>query len=268
LAGHGRVEAAKLLELETVPTICISHLSSDEQRAYVLADNKIALEAGWDEELLALELQELVDVGFDVELTGFSTAEVDLLLGPETIAETDPLDEIPVLPTEPISRPGDLWHLGNHRLICGDARDPGSYKALLEDERADLIFTDPPYNMASEVRGVAQSKHRPFAMAAGELTETEFTTFLTQTLGHCAGYSRDGAIAFVCIDWRHMGEMLSAGKAAFTELKNVCVWNKGNGGLGKFYRSQHELVFVFKNGTARHTNNFGMGGGGRYRTNV
>jgi DNA modification methylase len=274
IAGHGRVEAAKLLGLETVPTLRLSHLSETERRAYVLADNKLALNAGWDQEILAIELQALIDLDFDVTSTGFSLAEVDMTLDavqdadPES--ETGPEDEIPAIAAQAVSRMGDLWTLGRHRLICGDARNAADYATLMGDGVADLIFTDPPYNVAIDghVSGLGRVRHREFAMGVGEMSDAAFTEFLTQTLGEASKVSRDGSIAFVCMDWRHMGELLTAGRAVFSELKNLCVWNKTNGGMGTFYRSKHELVFVFKVGTAPHVNSFGLGETGRYRTNV
>ena len=133
-----------------------------------------------------------------------------------------------------------------------------------------MLFTDPPYNVpiAGHVSGLGKTVHREFAEASGEMTKDEFVAFLTETLGTAAAQLRDGAIAYVCMDWRHMGELLTAGGATFDELKNLCVWNKTNGGMGTFYRSKHELVFAFKKGTAPHINNFSLGEGGRYRTNV
>jgi DNA modification methylase len=273
IAGHGRVVAAKEIGLTMVPTLKLSHLSPAERRAYVLADNKLALNAGWDTEILAIELQALIDIDFDVSLTGFSLAEVDFALdqaGESVTDEVAPADVVPSPPTRPTSRQGDLWSLGRHRLLCGDARIRAHYNLLLGNEPVDLVFTDPPYNVPIDghVSGLGAVRHREFAMASGEMSRAAFTGFLTQTLSHAASVCRDGAIAFVCMDWRHMGELLEAGSASFTELKNLCVWNKTNGGMGTFYRSKHELVFVFKVGTAPHTNSFGLGDTGRYRTNV
>ena len=273
MAGHGRVMAAKEIGLQEIPTLRLSHLSPTERRAYVIADNKLALNAGWDTDILAIELQSLIDLNFDVELTGFSPVEIDLTLDQarekttETIA---PADVVPEPAENPVSRPEDIWVLGQHRLICGDARNASHYQALLSDERADLVFTDPPYNVAidNNVCGKGFIRHREFAMASGEMSPVEFTAFLSQTLCLTASRCRDGAIAFVCMDWRHMREMQDAGASAFVELKNVCVWNKTNGGMGTFYRSKHEFIFVFKIGAAPHTNNFGLGDTGRYRTNV
>ena len=274
IAGHGRVEAAKLLDLKVVPTLALSHLSAAERRAYVLADNKLALNAGWDREILAIELQTLVDLEFEVELTGFSLAEIDLVLDEAGDADPDGEDAaedvIPAVGGAPATRTGDIWELGRHRLVCGDTRNPADMDLLMQGERADLVFTDPPYNVAIDgnVCGLGAVRHREFAFASGEMSRSQFIAFLTDTLSNIARVMRDGSIAFVCMDWRHMGELLSAGEAVFTEFKNLVVWNKTNGGMGAFYRSKHELIFVFKQGTAEHTNSFGLGDTGRYRTNV
>jgi DNA modification methylase len=274
IAGHGRVQAAKLLGLASVPTMKLSHLSETERRAYVIADNKLALNAGWDAEMLAIELQGLIDLDFDITLTGFSLAEVDLTLDAVRDADPDgpagPEDEIPGMAQTAVSRQGDLWILGRHRLVCGDARSPADYERVLGGNRADLIFTDPPYNVPIDghVCGLGRIRHREFAMGVGEMSEAAFTRFLAETLGAAAAVSRDGAIAFVCMDWRHLAELMAAGREVFSELKNLCVWNKTNGGMGAFYRSKHELVCVFKVGDAPHTNSFGLGETGRYRTNV
>jgi DNA modification methylase len=274
VAGHGRVEAAKLLGIKTVPTLALSHLSEAERRAYVLADNKLALTAGWDKEILAIELQGLVDLDFDVELTGFSLAEIDFVL--DEAGEADPSgtdaaeDLVSEAAGQPVNRAGDLWILGRHLVLCGDTRNTADMDRLMDGQRADLVFTDPPYNVAIDgnVCGLGSVKHREFAFASGEMSKSQFTAFLTGTLANIGRVMRDGAIAFVCMDWRHMGEALAAGEQAFAELKNVVVWNKTNGGMGAFYRSKHELIFVFKQGTAEHTNSFGLGETGRYRTNV
>lgn len=274
IAGHGRVEAAKLLGRKTVPTLKLSHLNDSERRAYIIADNKLALNAGWDNELLAIELQGLLDDDFDLELTGFNIAAIDFIIEDAESANPqagDPADDnVPQSDGRAVTRMGDLWLLGRHKLVCGDAQDIESFQRLLGDEHVDLLFTDPPYNVKIDgnVCGLGSVKHREFAFASGEMSEDEFTGFLRTTLGNASKLMRDGSIAYVCMDWRHMGEMLAAGKAAFTELKNLVVWNKSNGGMGAFYRSKHELVFVFKKGTVPHTNSFGLGENGRYRTNV
>lgn len=274
IAGHGRVEAARQLGLTTVPTLALSHLGEVERRAYILADNKLALNAGWDRDILAIELQGLIDLNFDVELTGFSLAEIDFMIDAAGDAKVDGRDAaddaIPAPGDIAVSAPGDIWHLGHHRLICGDAQDGAVFAQLLGGEAIDLLFTDPPYNVRIDgnVCGLGGVRHREFAFASGEMSEDQFTRFLASTLGHASAGMRNGAIAFVCMDWRHMGELLAAGRACFTELKNLVVWNKTNGGMGAFYRSKHELIFVFKQGDAPHTNSFGLGETGRYRTNV
>lgn len=263
-----------MLGMTNVPTLALSHLSETERRAYVLADNKLALNAGWDREMLAIELQGLIDLDFDVELTGFSLAEVDFALDAAADANPEagdaPEDHVPLIEGRAVTRSGEIWELGRHRLLCGDAREADDLARLMGNERADLVFTDPPYNVAIDghVCGLGEVRHREFAMASGEMSQSEFTAFLAVTLGNVANVMRDGAIAFVCMDWRHMGELLDAGGRAFTELKNLIVWNKTNGGMGAFYRSKHELIFAFKAGTAPHTNSFGLGETGRYRTNV
>jgi hypothetical protein len=275
LAGHGRVEASRELGMATVPCLRVDHMTPAEKRAYVIADNKLALNAGWDEELLAIELNELMeaDIEFDIGVTGFSIAEVDGLidsLAPEEAG--DPADEQLPNPNTVPSRcqEGDIWRLGPHRLICGDALDLDVVAALMDGEKAEMVFTDPPYNVAIEgnVSGLGKVRHREFAMASGEMTKAEFTQFLTSAFANLVAFSCDGSIHFVCMDWRHMGEMLAAGGATYSELKNLIVWAKDNGGMGAFYRSRHELIFAFKNGVAPHINSFELGQHGRYRTNV
>ena len=212
LAGHGRVEAARLLGLATAPCLRIDHMSAAEKRAYVLADNKLALNAGWDEELLALELKELTttDIDFDIEITGFSIAEIDGLIDGLAPAEAgDPAEDIlpELVSGEPLCRPGDLWRLGPHRLICGDSLDPLVVDALMDGEAAEMVFTDPPYNVpiAGHVSGKGAIKHREFAMASGEMTGDEFTAFLATAFANLAKDSLDGSIHFICMDWRSAG---------------------------------------------------------------
>jgi DNA modification methylase len=273
IAGHGRIEAAKLVGMNDVPTVCVDHLTAAQVRAYVIADNKLAENAGWDRALLALELKELsVDLNFDVSVTGFETAEIDLLIQDLDQDPHDEADEIPEIDREKpaISRPGDLWRLGSHTLFCGDALSQDSYKKLLGEKKAQLIFTDPPYNVAiaGHVSRLGEVRHREFAMASGEMTAAEFTSFLTAAFNHLVKFSSDGSIHFICMDWRHMGEILGAASTTYRELKNLCVWAKTNAGMGSLFRSAHELVFVFKNGRAPHVNNVQLGRFGRSRTNV
>ena len=275
VAGHGRVEAAKLLAMSEVPTVCLADMSAADIRAYVIADNKLAENAGWDPNLLSQEFKYLseLDMDFDMTVTGFGLAEIDGFIGDATPdeAKADPVDAVPSLPDTPaITRPGDLWRIGPHRLICGDATDPATYTALLAGEKAGMVFCDPPYNVAIDghVSGLGKTKHREFAMASGEMSEGEFTAFLAKVFANLTANAVDGSIHFQCMDWRHISEMVQAGMSSYSELKNLCVWSKTNGGMGSLYRSAHELVFVFKSGKAPHVNNVELGRNGRYRTNV
>lgn len=275
LAGHGRLAAAELISMELVPCVRLDHMSSAQKKAYVLADNKLALNAGWDDELLALELKELltIDEGFDFGITGFTIAEVDGLIEGLSVEEPGSPrdDELPALTDNPaVTQLGDVWQLGRHRLICGSALDPDVVHQLMASELAQMVFTDPPYNVpiAGHVSGLGKVQHAEFVMAAGEMDKTQFTGFLTSAFQNLASSSTDGSIHYICMDWRHMQEMLEAGERTYTELKNLIVWAKDNGGMGTFYRSRHELIFAFKKGTAPHINSFELGQHGRYRTNV
>lgn len=274
LAGHGRAAAAKVLGLAAVPCLRIDSMSAAEKKAYVLADNKLALNAGWDDDLLAAELQELaaIDPTFDLTLTGFDLPEIEILIEADTVKEAgDPRnDALPEIDeTQTRCKPGDIWQMGPHRLVCGDMRDPSVIEALMMGEKAEMVFTDPPYNVPIDghVSGLGAVKHREFACASGEMTRTQFTGFLRDAMQVLIDHSIDGSIHFVCMDWRHMGELMEAG-SLYTEFKNLIVWAKDNGGMGTFYRSRHELIFAFKNGTAPHINTFELGQHGRYRTNV
>lgn len=275
LAGHGRLAAAKLLAMEKVPCVRIETMTASQKRAYVLADNKLALNAGWDEELLALELKDLleIDASFDLAVTGFSIGEVDGLIDGLAVEDAAPPREEQLPPPKsgpPVTRPGDLWQLGPHRLICGDALVSDTIIRLMAGETAEMVFTDPPYNLPIDgnVSGLGSVKHREFAMASGELSQKEFTDFLEKALRNLSDHSKDGSIHFICMDWRHLQELQAAGDRVYTELKNLIVWVKDNGGMGTFYRSRHELILAYKKGSAPHINSFELGQHGRYRTNV
>jgi len=273
IAGHGSTKAAVELGMNDIPTVRVDHLSPAQIRAYVIADNKLAENAGWDPNLLALELQELsVELNFDVTITGFETGEVDVLIGGLNDEVSDEADQVPEIDRSrpAVSQVGDVWRIDHHHLLCGNALDGDSYAAVLAGQKAQLIFTDPPYNVAiaGNVSGLGKHKHREFAMASGEMSQAEFTNFLSNAFQRLQDASRDGSIHFICMDWRHTGEVLTAANGTYSELKNLCVWTKTNAGMGSLYRSQHELVFVFKNGSAPHINNVELGRFGRNRSNV
>jgi len=273
LVGHGRVEAAKLAGLTSLPVLRITHLTAEQKVGFSLADNKIALNADWDMEQLTLLWRELSvqELNFDMEVTGFETAEIDLLIdGPTVSTKADRSDIVPEQQSEAVSRLGDLWNLGEHRLICADACDKAAYVDLLNGEQARMVFTDPPYNVPIDghVGGLGGVKHREFKMASGEMTPAEFQQFLKTVFANMTEVSLNGAVHFICMDWRHMAEVMGAAHGIYTGLKNLCVWNKNNGGMGSLYRSKHELVFVYKVGTDPHVNTIELGKNGRYRTNV
>lgn len=270
IAGHARYVAARDLGMAEVPCLQVGHLEAKQKRALAIADNRIAELAIWDEELLRQELEALLEVDFDVEALGFTTAEIDVLLdgaGASTIA--DPDDDVPDLGPV-VTRTGDLWCLSQHRVYCGSSVESASYERLLAGEKAQLIVADPPYNVpvAGHVSGLGRNHHAEFAMASGEMSRAQFIDFLTVNFTLLAQHSIDGSIHYQFMDWRHMDEMLAAGAAAYTDLKNLCVWSKTNAGMGSLYRSKHELVFVWKSGSAPHINNVELGKNGRYRTNV
>lgn len=278
IAGHGRLAAARRLGLKKVPVIRVEDLSEDQIRAYRLADNKLAENAGWDEDLLRIEFDELIaaDLDFEITETGFDMAEIDLVLGS---SDEDPTSESADagnaaeedLEGPAIAKRGDLFLCGeDHRILCGDALDPEAYAALMQGEKAAGCFTDPPYNVRIErnVSGLGRRKHGEFTMASGEMTRDEFIAFLEAVFGLIAANVVKGALTYVCMDWRHLADAIAAGEVTFSELLNICVWAKTNGGMGSLYRSAHEHVLVFKAGKGRHVNNVQLGRYGRSRTNV
>jgi DNA modification methylase len=276
VAGAGRYLAAQLLGMDVVPVIRLELLTEAQLKAFRIADNRLSEMASWSDRLLAETLSELseLDLDFSIEATGFTMAEIDLKIeGLNAIGDdgSDPADQLPT-PTGQfaIGKPGDIWHLGRHVLLCGSALSEESFRALLGTKRGQMVFADPPYNIPIQgnTSGHGRIQYRDFAMAVGELDAVEFTSFLTRCCALMAKYSIDGSVHFLCMDWRHVAELLEAGRLAYSELKNFCVWDKGSGGLGSFYRSAHELVLVFKNGSASHRNNLQLGQHGRNRTNV
>jgi DNA modification methylase len=273
IAGHGRVLAALKLGLKQIPVIELRHLTETQKRALMLADNKIAENSGWDTEKLRQELIVLSSPDIELsEIAGFETAEVDMIVdGPSGKPKRDPLDliEEPNRSEPAVTQPGDLVALGPHRILCGDALLSETYDRLLGDEQADQVLVDPPYNLkVKDIGGLGRVQHPEFAVASGEMTRAQFQRFLDTVFRNMADRCVDGAILMSFMDWRHIDQLLQAGQTLKFGLKNICVWNKLNGGMGSLYRSQHELVAVFKVGRAPHINNIELGQHGRYRTNV
>jgi DNA modification methylase len=276
IAGHGRLLACQELGIDEVPTLCLDHLTPAQARAFRIADNKLTENATWDERLLGEQLRDLSLSGLDfsLEITGFEMGEIDLLI--HSLEDTptvgsDPADILPeVSAPPPVSKPGDLWLLGRHRVGCGNALDPEMFAALMGQQRAAMAFTDPPYNVPIEghASGLGTIHHRPFPMAAGEMEPAEFTAFLLETCCNLTAFSTGGSLHYLCMDWRHLAELLAAAQEVYDEFKNLCVWVKDNAGMGSLYRSQHELVLVFKQRDGAHRNNVQLGQFGRNRSNV
>jgi ParB-like nuclease domain/DNA methylase len=276
IAGHARFLAAQQSGASSIPTICVHHLDEAQKQALALADNRLTDLSTWDEQLLADQLRCLsaLRLDFDLEATGFELAEIDLRIQAINIDATDggsAVDELPLLPLEhPVSKFADLWQLGRHRLLVGSAVDASAFSRLMEGELASAVLTDPPYNVPVDghVSGLGIQHHREFAMGSGEMSDDAFQKFLSQTMKLLARHSADGSLHYIFMDWRHLPEVLAAGAETYTELKNLCVWAKHNAGMGSFYRSQHELVLVYKHGRAAHRNNIQLGRFGRSRSNV
>jgi DNA modification methylase len=276
VAGHGRWLACHLLGITKVPTLCLDHLTPAQARTFMIADNRLTEIATWDDRLLAQQFKDLSLLGLDfsLEITGFVMGEIDLKIAslddlPEP--DDDPADVVPEVPTSPpLSKIGDIWSLGRHRVLCGSALDGAAFAALMGEDRAATVITDPPYNVRIDghASGLGAVHHRPFPMASGEMDRAEFTAFLGKAFRNLAAFSVDGAVHFICMDWRHAEELLAAGRGVYSELKNLCIWVKDNAGMGSLYRSQHELIFVFKHGRNGHRNNVQLGQFGRNRSNV
>ena len=272
IAGHARLAAARLAHLPQVPVIRLEHLSTAQKKAYRIADNKLAELGTWSIENLQLEFQELekLDLDFSLGITGFDMGDIDLILeGKE--AKADPkANNIPFIPdNEVVTREGDIWILGEHRIICGNSLQKETLSPLMEDKKADMVFTDPPYNVKinGHVCGAGNVQHKEFKFASGEMTVEEFTQFLKTSFELLCMFSKDGSLHYICMDWRHIKEIMTAADV-YDQFKNLCVWRKDNAGMGSFYRSQHELIFMFKHGKEPHINNVELGIHGRYRTNV
>lgn len=271
--GHLRWEIALALGLKTVSVVCIDHLSDAELRAFAIAANKMPAVANYDIEALRLEFEEIkADAPhLDLTLTSFTVGEIDRINGNYLAGHYDDLDVVDcdqIAGSAPKACRGHIYTLGKHRLMCGDSLDPADVARLMDGEEGRAAFLDPPYNVKINGHVSSSGAHAEFAMASGEMSTNAFTTFLHTAFRNLADHLDDGAIAFVCMDHAHIGELIAAGDAVFDARLNICVWDKGRGGMGALYRSQHELVAVFKKGKAPHLNNVALGKNGRNRTNV
>lgn len=271
LSGVARLECAIQLGLTKVPVMVVAHLTDAEKRLFAVADNRIQELSTWDMPVLRLEMHDLsLNLDLDLTITGFDTPHIDRIIAGEETRDDPNDDLLPSFEPQPVSRLGDQWLLGAHSIYCGSAIDVASYRVLLENERAQMVITDPPYNVA--IAGHARNsstKHREFLQGSGEFSEKEFVQDFLHPLFKCIkSVSVDGAIIYVFIDHTHSIELQAAAYSFFGKQKNLCVWVKTSAGMGSFYRSQHELVYIFKNGSAPHINNFNLGEHGRHRTNV
>jgi DNA modification methylase len=272
IAGHAVLEAAKRLGIKNVPVLVADQWSSAQVRAYRLSANRLAELSHWDDALLKIELAAIIE--FDeipFEILGWETGEADLIQSADDpSASEDPADVVPEVGGEAVTKPGDLWYLGKHRLLCASSLEPANWAMLMDGAVAAMAFTDAPYNVpiSGHVSGLGKKKHAEFQMASGEMSQPEFTGFLTKAVEEMAANLLDGAVFVFFMDWRHLSETLEALAANDLPLINLCVWNKNNGGMGSLYRSKHELAFIAKKGRAPHTNNVELGRHGRYRTNV
>ncbi|MEP4475393.1 MAG: DNA methyltransferase, partial [Lentilitoribacter sp.] len=272
IVGSARMQAAQQLGFDKLPVLVAGHLSKAQIKAYRIADNKLAELSSWDDEILRFEFNSILEIDndFSLENTGFGTTEIDLILDPEEVEEARDESVPDQIPSNPVSQRGDLWILGSHRLLCGDAKNSNDYQALLGPSKPDMIITDPPWNVAIEghVGNSGAIKHREFVEASGEMSDGEFSEFLLKVLEQMANATKCGGLIYICIDWRGLGKVLKAGNDLNLELLNFIVWNKKNAGMGSLYRSKHELICLFKKQGAKHLNNVQLGSTGRYRTNV
>ena len=276
VAGHGRLLACKLLSIADVPVVRLAQLSEGQRRAFMIADNRLTENSKWDNRLLAKQLMTLsqTELDFSVEVTGFGMGEIDVMIENLAAADRckdDPADAIPDSRTKPqVTQAGDLWALGRHRVYCGDARSEVSYSALMKDCRAQMVFTNPEYNNPIDgyVTGPRKIHQRESMPASGQMSPSEFTTFLMTIFAQMVRNTLDGTMHFICIDWRRLDEVISAARSIYSEFNDVCVWVKDVAGQGSLYRSQHELVFVFKSGVKSQRNNIQLEKHGRVRTNV
>lgn len=276
IAGHGRLQACKLLGAAEVPTIRLEHLTDAQASAFTIADNKLTENSEWDNRLLGEQLRILsaVELDFNLDVIGFELSEIDLFienLSPATKGGTDSADAIPDSRAKPqVTQSGYCWVLNRHRVYCGDARIDSAYSTLMQGLNAEMVFTEPPYDDTTDgyVVEFEKSRQSESAAASGEISSPGFIGFFTNVATHLRRHSVDRALHYICMDWRHSAELLAAAGSVYPELGNLCVWVKENAGQGSLYRSQHELVFVFKAGKKPHRNHSQTGQSDRCRSNV
>jgi DNA modification methylase len=269
ITGHARLEAAIRLGMTEVPVLVAEHWSKTQVRAYRLADNELSRAATWDLDLLKVELSHIIEIGeVPIEIMGWSTGEIDVLLEGVKDDRPDPDDEIPEEVHNPIARAGDLWLLGKHRLLCGSSLEPECWARLMDGKTAHMVLTDAPFNVRVNGHVSGSNRFEEFAMASGEMSPAEFTEFNATYLKNMTTHLKDGAILMAFMDHGHLHELMTATRQVGLKHINLCVWKKSNGGMGSLWRSQHELVLVVKYGTAPHTNAVELGKHGRYRTNI
>ena len=276
LAGELRLFAAKELGFTQIPAIILENLTPEEIEAIRILDNRIAEDGEWNFENLKDEIEKLMKFDITFEDLGFDTVDYDEIFliknsGENKVHDTDKEDESWLdvnIPTK--VKTGDLWRLGDHFIFCGDSLNDKSFEILMRGELAKIVVTDPPYNckIKGHVCGLGKTQHEEFAMASGEMTDSEFAEFISKFMQNLVKFSCDGSLSYIFMDWVGVKLLLTQGKKHYSELKNITVWNKGVGGMGAFYRSQHEMVPIFKNGKAKHQNHIQLGKNGRYRTNV
>ena len=271
ISGYGRILAAQELGMTEIPAVVLSNVTETDANALRLLDNRLAEDSEWDFSVLKSEIEKLLKLDFELEDVGFEPLDYDKLLYEEQEEKTTHEKEqddaswldanIPA-----IVKFGDLYRLGDHFVFCGDSRDERSYEIVMQSETAQIVVTDPPYNC--KINGfVCNTNHKEFAMASGEMSNEQFAGFLNTILKNLHNFSSDGSLHYIFIDWRGINTLLTEGLKTYSELLNILVWNKGVGGQGALYRSQHELIPVFKK-KGKHQNNIKLGKYGRYRTNI
>ncbi len=267
--GHLVVEMLSEVGADQAAVVVIKNRNPAEIKAIRLMLNRLPQDGGWNNTDLKAEFEDLLAVSFDMSLTAFDTPEIDMALSIDDPSSGE-VEDAPPKPADgpTVAQPGEIWALGDHRVACGDARDAQLLARLMDGASAQTVFTDPPYNVRIGGFVVGKGRHREFGFASGEMSKPEFTAFLTEVMTLLDAGLADGAVAFVCMDWRHVEELLAAVNAVGLTMLNLCVWSKTNPGMGSLYRSQHELVFVLKKGAAPHLNNVELGKHGRARSNL